>query len=61
MAKAVKTKKKQPGYFVALSILGILVGLYLVMQGLVGNSVAGNAALLIGLFFVIKEILDIYH
>jgi len=57
----IKAKKKQPGYFVALSIVGILVGLYLVMQGVSGSFVAPTAALVIGLFVVIKEILDIYH
>ena len=60
MAKA-RSKKRQPGYFVALSILGILAGLYLVYQGLTARDVVPAAALLIGVFFVIKEILDIYH
>ena len=48
-------------YFVALSIIGILVGLFLVNQGLSGQGLSATLALVIGLFVVIKEILDIFH
>lgn len=48
-------------YFVALSILGILVGLFLVKQGWDGTGLTATATLVIGLFVVGKEILDIFH
>jgi len=48
-------------YFVALSIIGILVGLFLVSRGLSGTGLSATLTLIIGLFVVIKEILDIFH
>jgi len=48
-------------YFVALSVIGILVGLFLVNQGLSGKDLPATLALAIGIFVVVKEILDIFH
>ena len=48
-------------YFVALSVVGILVGLFLVSQGLSGKPLDASIVLIIGIFVVIKEILDIFH
>lgn len=48
-------------YFVLLSILGILLGIFLVKQGLEGHGLSATAVLIIGLFVVGKEILDIFH
>ena len=48
-------------YFVALSVVGILVGIFLVGHGLSGKPLDASIVLIIGLFVVIKEILDIFH
>lgn len=53
--------KGAASYFVALSIIGILVGLFLVSHGLSGKDLPATLVLVIGLFVVIKEILDIFH
>lgn len=57
----VKKMKGSAPIFVALSVLGILVGLFLVSQGLNGNGLSATLTLIIGLFVVFKEILDIFH
>ena len=48
-------------YFVLLSIVGILIGIFMVMQGLDGKGLGSGVVLIIGIFVVIKEILDIFH
>lgn len=48
-------------YFVALSVLGILVGAFMLKQGLDGNGLSAGVTLAIGIFVVIKEVLDIFH
>jgi len=48
-------------YFVLLSIVGILVGIFMITQGLDGKSLGPTVVLIIGIFVVIKEILDIFH
>ena len=48
-------------YFILLSIVGILVGIFMVTQGLDGKSLGSGTVLVIGIFVVIKEILDIFH
>lgn len=48
-------------YFVALSVLGILVGGFMLKQGLDGNGLTATVTLVIGIFVVIKEVLDIFH
>lgn len=49
------------GWFVLLSIIGILVGVVMVITAWGGNSLGPTVTLLIGIFVVIKEILDIAH
>ncbi len=48
-------------WFILLSILGILVGIFMVTQGMGGKSLGPSIVLIIGIFVVIKEILDIFH
>jgi len=55
------SRKGAAGYFILLSILGILVGLFMVSRGLDGTGLSATLALVIGIFVVIKEILDIFH
>ncbi len=49
------------GYFVILSIIGILVGMYMLSQGFGGKDLSSGTTIIIGLFVVFKEILDIFH
>ena len=58
---AFRFSKGGGGYFIVLSIIGILVGIWVLMQGLGGNSIGPGIALILGIFIVIKEILDIFH
>ena len=44
--------------FKALSVLGVLVALYLVWQGLLGDGLGKTLTLVVGIFFAIKEVLD---
>ena len=48
-------------YYIALSVVGILVAIGMVIVGLGGGSLPAIFVLIIGLFFVFKEILDIFH
>jgi hypothetical protein len=48
-------------YFILLSIVGILIGIYMITQGLDGKSLGPTVVLVIGIFVVVKEILDIIH
>ncbi len=54
-------KKGTAIYFVIWSILGILVGLFLIFHGNGGNGLSPTLTLLVGIFFVIKEIVDMFH
>ena len=56
-----KNKKGAAGYFILLSIIGVLVGLFLISHGMSGNSLGPAITIAIGIFVVIKEILDIVH
>jgi hypothetical protein len=47
------------GWFVILSIIGVLIGIFMVITGWGGNALPAALTLLIGIFMVIKEILDI--
>ena len=49
------------GYFILLSIVGILVGLFMVLHAVGGNGLGSILTFIIGIFVVIKEILDIAH
>lgn len=51
--------KKMPAFFTALSVFGILVGLFLVSQGMWGDGIGKLLTLAVGIFVTIKEILDI--
>ena len=53
--------KGASGWFVLLSIIGILVGIFMVVTGWGGNSLGPSVTLILGLFVVVKEILDIAH
>lgn len=44
--------------FKVLSIAGVLVALYLVWQGILGDGLGKSLTLAVGIFFTIKEILD---
>ena len=45
-------------FFIALSIIGVIVGLFLISQGIFGDGIGKTLTLAIGIFVTIKEILD---
>jgi len=45
-------------FFVALSIFGVVVGLFLISQGIWGSGIGAGLTLAVGVFFTIKEIMD---
>ncbi len=47
--------------FILLSIIGIGIGLFLANTGFNGQGLGATATLLVGIFFTIKEILDIIN
>ncbi|MBI2971734.1 MAG: hypothetical protein HYY37_04935 [Candidatus Aenigmarchaeota archaeon] len=47
--------------YLFLSIFGVGIGLWVTWQGVTGNSLGGIALIAVGVFMVIKEILDIVH
>jgi len=49
------------GIFILLSIVGIGIGLFLANTGFQGQGISATVTLLVGIFFVIKEILDIFN
>lgn len=49
------------GIFILLSLIGIGIGLFLANSGFNGQGLGATATLLIGIFFTIKEILDILN
>lgn len=53
--------KGNQAYFVMLSVLGIMVGMFLVFMGVNGAGLNPMLTLLVGVFVTIKEILDIFH
>ncbi|MBI3051931.1 hypothetical protein HYY74_05755 [Candidatus Woesearchaeota archaeon] len=48
-----------PAFFTALSVIGIIVGLFMVNRGMTGHELGPVLVLVIGLFVVIKEVMDI--
>ncbi len=48
-------------FFIVLSVVGILIGIGMVFYGWAGGSLSPIFVLIIGLFVVFKEILDIFH
>ena len=53
--------KGTSSYFIILSIIGILVGLSMIFLGWGGNGLSPLITLILGIFVVFKEILDIFH
>ena len=49
------------GIFILLSIIGIGVGVFLVNLGLNGQGIDATLTLIVGVFFAIKEVLDILN
>ncbi len=47
--------------FILLSIFGVILGLILIYIGWTGGSLEPMFVLIIGIFVVIKELLDITH
>lgn len=45
-------------FFVALSLVGVLVGLFLISQGMWADGLGKTLTLFVGFFVTIKEILD---
>lgn len=45
-------------FFVFLSIFGVLVGVFLIMQGMWGDGIGAVLTLLIGIFVTVKELMD---
>lgn len=54
------SSKGAGGWFVILSIIGILVGLWMLSQGFGGKGLGSGTTLIIGTFMVIKEVMDIF-
>jgi len=47
--------------FALLSIFGILLGIFLVFRGWGGDGLGSISVFVIGIFIVIKEVLDLMH
>jgi len=47
-----------PLFFLALSVLGVLVGIFLIRQGIGGDGLGAITTLIVGIFFTIKEVMD---
>lgn len=48
-----------PAFFTVLSVIGIMIGIFLVSRGMSGHGIGATVTLLVGIFVVIKEIMDI--
>ena len=48
-----------PAFFTVISLIGVLVGLFLISQGMWGGGIGGTLTFIIGIFVTIKELLDI--
>lgn len=53
--------KGSGGYFIILSVIGVLIGIWVMLQGFGGKGITPGIAIVLGIFMVIKEILDIFH
>lgn len=49
------------GIFIMLSILGIGIGAFLVNAGINGQGMDATLTLIVGGFFMVKEVLDILN
>ena len=56
-----KSRKGTTPWFIGLSVLGILVALFMAYRGWGGSGLGAGLTLAIGVFFVITEVLDIFH
>lgn len=45
-------------FYMLWSVLGVLVGLFLVYNGVKGITLSPFVVLIVGIFFVLKEIMD---
>ena len=48
-----------PAFFTALSVVGIIIGIFLVMRGMHGDGIGAVLTLIIGIFVTVKEIMDL--
>lgn len=48
-------------FFIIVSVLGILLGIFMFIRGLGGDGLSALAVLAIGAFITFKEVLDIFH
>ncbi|MBI2141939.1 hypothetical protein HYU15_00430 [Candidatus Woesearchaeota archaeon] len=48
-----------PAFFTALSVIGIMVGVFLVSRGVGGHGIGATVTLIIGIFVTVKEIMDL--
>ena len=51
---------KMASFFTILSGAGVLVGLWLISQGMWGGGIGETLTLFVGVFVTIKEILDMF-
>ena len=49
------------GIFILISIVGIAVGVFLVNLGVNGQGLDPTVTLIVGAFFMVKEVLDILN
>ena len=54
-------KKGTSGIFVVWSILGIILAIFVTIKGFRGEGLSATFTFFLGLFFIIKEIADIFH
>lgn len=47
------------GFYMLLSVFGILLGAFLAYRGFGGHGLGAAAVVAVGIFFTLKEILDI--
>lgn len=47
-------------FFTYLSVFGVLVGLFLVTQGMWGGGIGPTLTLIIGIFVATKEVMDMF-
>ncbi|MBI4894916.1 MAG: hypothetical protein HY831_00335 [Candidatus Aenigmarchaeota archaeon] len=53
--------KGTSGYFIFLSIIGIIVGIAMILVGFGGNGLSAPIVIILGFFVLFKEILDLFH
>ena len=48
-------------FYIVLSLVGVLIGIAMGLHGMNGGNLGSGLLIAVGLFVVIKEILDIFH